>query len=127
MQELGRKRGGGGGGGGRIFEGGVSAGHYGSTCYRTHRSMQMTSSLGATILSHDALVLSHDALILSRNEITTHLRVNGKDKRKAETETENGNGKRKIGNEMEALARDLVYNNASASYSRDHNQSKTIV
>ena len=49
---------------------------------------------------------------------------------KAETESGNGNrngqrnrkngngsGKRKIGNEMEALARDLVYNNARASYS----------
>ena len=42
-----------------------------------------------------------------------------KRKRKTETETENGNGKRKrkIGNEMEALARGLVYNNnARASY-----------
>ena len=44
---------------------------------------------------------------------------NGNGKRKQKLKKKTKNGKRKIGNEMEALAfaRGLVYNNARASYS----------
>ena len=52
---------------------------------------------------------SHKAGPMEKTE-TESGNGNGKRKRKRKTETENGNGKgkRKIGNEMEALARGLV-------------------